>query len=150
MPPSNVGRTPSTFFGFAQVLKGLSKRMPLVVMLENVPGLINSNQGQDFAAVATTLAERGHWLDAFVLDAGYFGGRGRELKAEGGSSPWRGAPVVQGVRGKGRKGNEGQGHVDGINFRYGAWHRESFPAPIANGSAAPEGSLSPRRGAGIE
>jgi DNA (cytosine-5)-methyltransferase 1 len=66
------GEHSSTFFGFAKVLQALGDRQPAVVMLENVRGFINSNGGQDFAAVAKSLAAQGYWLDAFVLDAEYF------------------------------------------------------------------------------
>jgi DNA (cytosine-5)-methyltransferase 1 len=63
------GEHSSTFFGLAQVLEGLGDRQPMVVLLENVGGFITSNGGQDFAAVAQTLAGMGYWLDAFVVDA---------------------------------------------------------------------------------
>jgi DNA (cytosine-5)-methyltransferase 1 len=66
------GEHSSTFFGFARVLQALGDRQPTAVMLENVTGFINSNGGEDFAAVAKALAAHGYWLDAFVLDAAYF------------------------------------------------------------------------------
>jgi DNA (cytosine-5)-methyltransferase 1 len=66
------GQHSSTFFGFARVLKALGDRRPRVVMLENVAGFITSRKGEDFAAVAQTLAGLGYRLDAFVLDAEHF------------------------------------------------------------------------------
>jgi DNA (cytosine-5)-methyltransferase 1 len=62
----------STFFGFARVLAALAGRRPRAVLLENVTGLLTSRKGEDFAAVARTLAELGYWLDAFVVDAKHF------------------------------------------------------------------------------
>ena len=66
------GEHSSTFFGFANALTAMGDRMPKVVMLENVTGLINSRGGKDFAAIARILAECGYWLDAFVIDARHF------------------------------------------------------------------------------
>jgi DNA (cytosine-5)-methyltransferase 1 len=66
------GRHSSTFFGFARVLKRLGDRRPKAVMLENVAGFLSSRAGEDFAAVATALADLGYRLDAFVLDAEHF------------------------------------------------------------------------------
>ena len=62
----------STFFGFANVLEAMEHRRPPLVMLENVNGLLSSNEGKDFAAIAHRLAGLGYWLDAFVLDASHF------------------------------------------------------------------------------
>jgi DNA (cytosine-5)-methyltransferase 1 len=62
----------STFFGFAKVLEALEGRRPPLVMLENVPGFLTSNKGEDFATIARRLADLGYWLDAFVLDARHF------------------------------------------------------------------------------
>jgi DNA (cytosine-5)-methyltransferase 1 len=67
-----AGKHSSAFFGFADVLDALGDDRPPLVMLENVPGLITSHDGRDFAQVAATLAELGYWLDAFVIDAKYF------------------------------------------------------------------------------
>jgi DNA (cytosine-5)-methyltransferase 1 len=66
------GEHSSTFFGFRKVLQALGDRRPAVVMLENVTGFLTSRNGEDFAAVARTLAELGYWLDAFVVDAEHF------------------------------------------------------------------------------
>ena len=66
------GEHSSTFFAFVDVLKGLGARRPKLVMLENVVGFLTSRGGEDFAVAATTLAELGYWLDAFVLDARHF------------------------------------------------------------------------------
>jgi DNA (cytosine-5)-methyltransferase 1 len=66
------GRESSTFFAFAKVLELLGGRRPPLVMLENVPGLLTSHRGSDFTTAATTLADLGYRIDAFVLDARHF------------------------------------------------------------------------------
>lgn len=66
------GEHSSAFFGFAEVIAALGPRRPMVVMLENVTGLITSNEGRDFTCLAAGLADLGYWLDALVLDAKYF------------------------------------------------------------------------------
>ena len=66
------GQHSSTFFAFVDVLKMLGTQRPKLVMLENVVGFLSSRGGEDFATAATTLAELGYWLDAFVLDARHF------------------------------------------------------------------------------
>ena len=42
-------------------------------ILENVPGLLSSNNGSDMAAVVEALVERGYSIAWRVLDAQYFG-----------------------------------------------------------------------------
>lgn len=66
------GKHSSTFFAFIKVLQALGKRAPRMVLLENVTGLLTSQNGRDFRAVAVALAEQGYWLDAVVLDAKHF------------------------------------------------------------------------------
>ncbi len=66
------GKHSSTFFGFAKVLEALEGRRPPLVMLENVPGFLSSNKGQDFTRAVQCLATLGYWLDVFVLDACHF------------------------------------------------------------------------------
>ena len=46
---------------------------PRVVVIENVPGLLSSNGGQDFATVLRGLVECGYGVAWRILDAQYFG-----------------------------------------------------------------------------
>ncbi len=62
----------STFFGFTDVLHKLDLRKPRLVMLENVAGLLTSNNGNDFVRVITELSLCDYWVDAIVLDARHF------------------------------------------------------------------------------
>lgn len=66
------GEHSSTFFAFADVLAAMKGRLPKLVMLENVAGLLSSHNGKDFSSVATSLANLGYFLDSFVIDAKYF------------------------------------------------------------------------------
>ena len=66
------GEHSSTFFGFVRVLDALEERRPPVVMLENVAGFLTSKGGSDFESAVRALAERGYWIDAFMLDAKSF------------------------------------------------------------------------------
>jgi len=53
---------------FAQEVKAKT------ILLENVPGLLSSNQGRDFGTVLTTLADAGYsHIEWRILDSQYFG-----------------------------------------------------------------------------
>ena len=66
------GSHSSTFFGFVRLLEALGDRRPKAVLLENVSGFVTSAGGKDFETAARALADLGYWLDAFMLDAGWF------------------------------------------------------------------------------
>ncbi|UUO07250.1 DNA (cytosine-5-)-methyltransferase [Blastopirellula sp. J2-11] len=66
------GAQSSAFWGFFDILKRLGGRRPPLVLLENVPGLLNSHGGADFAAVLTALNELGYRVDPVMLDAKWF------------------------------------------------------------------------------
>lgn len=66
------GEHSSTFFAFADVLGAMNGRQPKLVMLENVAGLLTSNEGNDFASVVGSLANLGYFVDAFIIDAKHF------------------------------------------------------------------------------
>ncbi|MFC6232520.1 DNA cytosine methyltransferase [Paenibacillus allorhizosphaerae] len=58
------------FYKYAQLI---DQRRPEWVLIENVPGLLNSNNGNDFRVVLQTLDELGYGLAWRILDAKYFG-----------------------------------------------------------------------------
>lgn len=58
------------FFKFSELI---SKRLPRWVVIENVPGLHNSQNGEDFKILLQTLDELGYCVSWRVLDAKYFG-----------------------------------------------------------------------------
>ncbi len=63
-----------TFWPFWRLLDALiaEGRAPPVVVLENVLGVLTSNNGCDFSAIARTLANSGYRFGALVLDARWF------------------------------------------------------------------------------
>jgi DNA (cytosine-5)-methyltransferase 1 len=64
------GERSGLFYEFARLVK---KRKPRWIILENVPGLLNSHQGEDFRCVLSELDELGYGISWRVLDAKYFG-----------------------------------------------------------------------------
>ena len=68
------GARSGLFFAFWRLIEELSNagRAPKIVVLENVAGLLTSNRGADFTAIAQTLAASGYRVSALVLDASDF------------------------------------------------------------------------------
>jgi DNA (cytosine-5)-methyltransferase 1 len=64
------GSRSGLFYKFAELI---AARKPRWVIIENVPGLLNSHQGQDFRYVLEELDELGYGVSWRVLDAKYFG-----------------------------------------------------------------------------
>jgi DNA (cytosine-5)-methyltransferase 1 len=64
-----AGTHSSAFWGFVEALKGMGKRRPPLVLLENVAGFLTSNDGNDFRDALIALNELGYAVDAFVIDA---------------------------------------------------------------------------------
>lgn len=64
------GSQSSAFWGFIDVLlkMGLSRRPPMI-LLENVTGFLNSNDGNDFSEALIALNRLGYAVDAFIIDA---------------------------------------------------------------------------------
>ena len=67
-----AGSRSGLFFKFAELIEGAATR-PRWILLENVPGLLNSNNGEDLRIVLSTLDELGYGVSWRVLDAKYFG-----------------------------------------------------------------------------
>src|SRR5678815_2212308 len=64
------GNRSGLFFEFARVVTALE---PEWVVIENVPGLLSSASGRDFATVLTHMVERGYGVVWRILDSRYFG-----------------------------------------------------------------------------
>lgn len=64
------GARSNLFFEFARIADAFQPRW---ILLENVPGLLSSNGGRDFAVVYATLAELGYGVAWRILDSRYFG-----------------------------------------------------------------------------
>lgn len=58
---------------FWQIVRLLEETKAQYFILENVPGLLSSNNGADFATVLTALDELGYGISWRILDAQYFG-----------------------------------------------------------------------------
>jgi len=63
------GNHSSAFWGFINILKAQGDSAPPLVMVENVPGWLHSNNGNDFRVTVQALNELGYFCDVFVLDA---------------------------------------------------------------------------------
>jgi DNA (cytosine-5)-methyltransferase 1 len=58
---------------FWEIVRLLDETKAQFFILENVPGLLSSNEGRDMAAVVEALVERGYGIAYRVLDAQHFG-----------------------------------------------------------------------------
>lgn len=58
------------FYKYAELI---AEKRPRWVLIENVPGLLNSAKGEDFGIVIQTLDELGYCVSWRVLDAKFFG-----------------------------------------------------------------------------
>lgn len=67
-----AGQHSSAFWGFVGAIRGMGKRRPPLVMLENVAGFLTSNDGNDFRDACLALNELGYAVDAFIIDAALF------------------------------------------------------------------------------
>ena len=65
---------------FWQICRILDETRTETFILENVPGLLSSNDGRDMACVIEALVERGYRIAWRVLDAQYFGGPQRRRR----------------------------------------------------------------------
>jgi DNA (cytosine-5)-methyltransferase 1 len=68
------------FWRFWQLIRALDReeRAPRVIVLENVYGLLTSNNGHDFATIASAFSGRGYRFGAVVIDAKHFVPQSRE------------------------------------------------------------------------
>lgn len=64
------GARSGLFYKFAELVSG---HKPDWLIIENVPGMLNSHEGEDFEKILQTLDELGYGLAWRVFDAKYFG-----------------------------------------------------------------------------
>lgn len=68
----NAGQS-SAFWGWIELLRAMSgRKRPRLLMVENVTGLLSSNDGADFRALVGALNDLGFAADAMVVDAAHF------------------------------------------------------------------------------
>src|SRR3989304_593576 len=65
-----AGERSGLFFEFARIAQTFR---PTWLLIENVPGLLTSRKGHDFAVIVDTLADIGYGLAWRILDSQYFG-----------------------------------------------------------------------------
>ena len=63
------GNHSSAFWGFIKILNAQGAAAPPFVLVENVPGWLYSNKGQDFRVTVEALNKLGYACDVFTLDA---------------------------------------------------------------------------------
>lgn len=63
------GKESSAFWGLISLLDGVGSRRPPLVLLENVVGFLQRNDGADFEEALLALNQRGYNVDAFILNA---------------------------------------------------------------------------------
>jgi DNA (cytosine-5)-methyltransferase 1 len=64
-----AGEHSSAFWGFVKILKEQAAYAPPLILVENVPGWLHSNRGEDFRVTVQALNGLGYACDVFVLDA---------------------------------------------------------------------------------
>ncbi len=67
-----AGQQSGAFWGFVDILRGMSDRRPPLVMLENVSGFLTSHDGADFRDACLALNELDYAVDVFIIDASLF------------------------------------------------------------------------------
>jgi DNA (cytosine-5)-methyltransferase 1 len=69
-----AGAQSSAFWGFIDILKAMKRerRLPPLVLLENVTGFLSSHDGRDFEEALLALNDVGYAVDAFIIDAARF------------------------------------------------------------------------------
>ncbi|RJP19342.1 MAG: DNA (cytosine-5-)-methyltransferase [Candidatus Omnitrophota bacterium] len=63
------GAHSSAFWGFINILESQGERSPQFILVENVPGWLYSNKGEDFRITIQALNRLGYACDVFSLDA---------------------------------------------------------------------------------
>jgi len=66
------GKYSSAYWRFIGILEELDERKPPLILIENVYGLMRSNQGNDFREALLALNRLGYSVDTFMLDAAAF------------------------------------------------------------------------------
>ena len=67
-----AGTGSGAFWGFIDAIRGMGRRKPPIILLENVTGFLTSHNGNDFRDACVALNELGYAVDAFIIDAAHF------------------------------------------------------------------------------
>lgn len=143
-----AGTRSSLAFRFLDLVE---QRRPNWLLLENVPGLLTSNRGADFARLLSEMVELGYSVAWRVLDAQHFGvaQRRRRVFIVGNLGADRAAEVLfeceSCERHPAPRKSQGQGAASGAAARTGIarernnQERSGNPSAHANGNGAPDG-----------
>jgi DNA (cytosine-5)-methyltransferase 1 len=96
-----IDRTRSgTFWAFIDLMKGLrvNGRLPRIVILENVVGLLTINGGEEFKAVISALDRLGMRAGAVVVDARHFVPQSRKRPRRSRANSFERSPIQHGIR----------------------------------------------------
>jgi DNA (cytosine-5)-methyltransferase 1 len=66
------GENSSAFWGFIKIIRNMKERRPPLLLIENVPGFLTSNEGRDFEDAMLALNDLGYAVDPLILDASRF------------------------------------------------------------------------------
>ena len=66
------GKHSNAFWGLIRILKAQGKQRPPLILLENVPGWLTANKGQDFRLTIQAHNQLGYTCDVVALDALHF------------------------------------------------------------------------------
>ncbi len=72
-----AGKHSSAFWGLIRILEEKGDKKPALVLLENVPGWLTSNKGNDFRIAIQAMNNLGYACDVYSLDAARFGPQSR-------------------------------------------------------------------------
>lgn len=157
-----AGKRSGLWYEFARIIDQLE---PAWVVIENVPGLLSSESGLDFAIIISWLAKRGYGVSWRVLDSQYYGvaqrrrrvfiigsfgnGRSAEILFESQSLRWN--PPSRRKKGQSpspdagkiAEGDRGEGNRTFQNTRQGNWNDNETGTAIraSTGAGAYETNL---------
>jgi DNA (cytosine-5)-methyltransferase 1 len=98
----NAGQS-SAFWGWIELLKSMdAEQRPKLLLVENVTGLLSSNNGADFRALVAAINDLGYAADAMMVDAAHFTPQSRpRLFVIGVSQEWAMRAYSPPTRGEG-------------------------------------------------
>ncbi len=67
-----AGTQSGAYWGLTRIIQSLGDRAPKAILLENVPGFLQTNGGEDFATALRALNSLGYVCDALMIDAERF------------------------------------------------------------------------------
>jgi DNA (cytosine-5)-methyltransferase 1 len=66
------GKQSSAYWGFVRIIEDMQNRRPPILLIENVPGFLTANRGEDLEGALLALNNLGYVIDMLTLDASNF------------------------------------------------------------------------------